>query len=415
MNTIKELECTRCKRLLPPDSKHYCCPDCQGILEVIPDYPLLKTKNLKALWTTSPRKDIWRYLPLIGVPKPEGIETLRVGNTPLYQANKLGSLLGLFHLYVKDEGLNPTQSLKDRASVVACLQAIESKKNVIACASTGNAASSLAGNAAKLGLKAVIFVPSRAPAGKLAQLLAYDALVIRVDGDYQAAFSLSEKAIAHFGWLNRNAAINPYLIEGKKTVALEIAEDFQFQVPDAIVVSVGDGCTIGGVYKGFVDLVQLGITNKIPRIIGVQAAGCNPFVRAFLSKRPLEAMAENTLADSIAVGIPRNPFKAMRAVFESGGTWLSVSDTQILDAMKLLGKTEGIFSEPAAAASIAGMIQAMEKGFIQKEDHVVCISTGNGLKDTKTALEALKRPVDLKNDFHQLLDYITENKGELLS
>lgn len=415
MNFITGLECTRCQKRIPPDTPLFICPDCQGILDVKWDYKKLKQENLKAMWQKTVRTDIWRYLPLLGVEKPASLETLRVGNTPLYRARKLGDVLGLRHLYVKDEGMNPTQSLKDRASVVATLQAIAAKKTVIACASTGNAASSLAGNAAKLGLKAVIFVPARAPSGKLAQLLAYDALVIRVAGDYRAAFSLSEFAIEHYGWLNRNAAINPYLIEGKKTVALEIAEDLDFSVPDIVVVSVGDGCTIGGVYKGFVDLFELGITDRIPRIIGVQADGCNPFVRAFATHKPLEPMAENTLADSIAVGIPRNPIKAMRAVEESGGTWISVSDEKMFAAMRLLGKTEGIFSEPAAAAGIAGMIQAVEDGVIQKDECVVCISTGNGLKDTKTALDVLKKPVDLPNDPYQLLDYITQNKGELKS
>jgi threonine synthase len=413
MNTIKDFECTRCHHHFSRDKSWLTCPDCHGILEINYDYEALAKMKLKDCWKKTPMSDIWRYLPLIGIDSTRGSETLRVGNTPLYHASRLGAHLNLPNLFVKDEGMNPTQSLKDRASVVAALQALEQHRPVIACASTGNAASSLAGNAAKLGLSAVIFVPARAPAGKMAQLLAYDATVIRVEGDYQAAFSLSQAAIDRFGWVNRNAAINPFLIEGKKTVALEIAEQMDYGHLDWVVVSVGDGCTIGGVYKGFYDLQRLGYIDHIPRILGVQADGCNPFYQSFISKKPLEPMAENTVADSIAVGIPRNPFKAFRAVEKSAGSWVSVTDQKILEGMRLLGKMEGIFAEPAAAAGIAGLIQAVETGIINKTDTVVCISTGNGLKDTKTALTALKEPISLPNDLTKMIDYFTQYEGAL--
>ncbi|MFA5697811.1 MAG: threonine synthase, partial [Candidatus Izemoplasmatales bacterium] len=256
------------------------------------------------------------------------------------------NILGVNKLYVKDEGLNPTASLKDRASGVAVMKAMEIGQKVISCASTGNAASSLAGNAARMGIHSVIFVPKRAPLGKLTQLMVFGATVIAVDGDYKDAFNLSKAAIDHYHWYNRNAAINPHLVEGKKTVALEIAEQMQFSVPDWVAVSVGDGCTIAGVYKGFFDFYQLGLIAKIPRILGVQSTGCAPFVEAYEQNRNLLETQENTIADSISVGIPRNPIKAINAVKKSQGTWIAVTDDAILKAMKLLGTTEGIFGEP---------------------------------------------------------------------
>ena len=309
-------------------------------------------------------------------------------------------------MYIKDEGLNPTASLKDRASAVAVVKAIEKNVSVISCSSTGNAASSLAGNAARMGLKTVIFVPKRAPLGKLSQLMIYGAKVISVDGDYKDTFNLSKAAIEHYGWYNRNAAINPHLVEGKKTVALEIAEQLDWKLTDWISVSVGDGCTIGGVYKGFFDLYSLGLIDRIPKILGVQSDGCSPFFTAFKEECPLVEADEDTIADSIAVGIPRNPAKAFKAVKESGGTWITVSDAQILDTMKVLGSNEGIFGEPAGAAGFAGIIKALKEGIIKETDTVTAVVTGNGLKDTANALTAVGRPVSMKPNLTDLIKYL---------
>ncbi|MCK5388543.1 MAG: pyridoxal-phosphate dependent enzyme, partial [Candidatus Izimaplasma sp.] len=276
----------------------------------------------------------------------------------------------------------------------------------ISCSSTGNAASSLAGNAAKLGIKTVIFVPKRAPLGKLSQLLIYGAQVISVEGDYKDTFNLSKAAIDHFGWYNRNAAINPHLVEGKKTVALEIAEQLNFSVTDWVSVSVGDGCTIGGVYKGFYDLFKIGLIDRIPKILGVQSDGCSPFYTAYTEGCPLVEAEENTIADSIAVGIPRNPVKAQNAVEKSQGTWITVSDQEILKAMKILGSKEGIFGEPAGVAGFAGVINALQQGIIKHTDSVTVIVTGNGLKDTANALKATEAPLSLKPDLQELIKYI---------
>ena len=298
--------------------------------------------------------------------------------------------------------MNPTASLKDRASVVGVIKALENGAETIACSSTGNAASSLAGNAARMGVKTVIFVPERAPAGKVAQLLIYGAKVISVSGSYHQTFELSQQAIEKWGWYNRNCAINPHLVEGKKTVALEMAEQMNWDVPDWVAVSVGDGCTIGGVYKGFYDLLQLGMIERIPKILGVQAAGCAPFYRAWADSKPLQPTEENTIADSIAVGVPRNPVKAFNAVKFSDGAWITVTDQEILAAMKKLGSAEGIFGEPAGVTGFAGLEKALAEGLIKEGDRAATIVTGNGLKDIQNALKAAGEPIRVRPDFKEL-------------
>ena len=276
---------------------------------------------------------------------------------------------------------------------MAVAKAIELGYDTIACSSTGNAASSCAGSAARMGLKAVIFVPERAPEGKVAQLMIFGAKLVSVHGDYEATFELSKAAIDKYGWYNRNAGINPVMIEGKKTVSLEIAEQLHFEPTDWVACSVGDGCTIGGVYNGFYDLFKMGLIDRIPRILGVQSTGCCPFVDAARENRPLVPTPENTIADSIAVGVPRNPVKALRAVHDSNGAWIAVSDEQILDTMRVLGRTEGVFGEPAGVTATAGVREAVARGIIKPDETVTVISTGSGLKDVKNALRAAGKPI----------------------
>lgn len=412
MKYVKHYLCTLCKKIYPKESTFLTCPSCgeTGILDIIFDYDTMKQVVTKEYFKNNHQFDIWRYLPFLTVKGSFVSKTLKVGWTPLYRSNGIEVLLGCSALFLKDEGVNPTSSLKDRASVVAACKALEGGYDTVACSSTGNAASSLAGNAARLGLKSVIFVPKRAPAGKLAQLKAYGANLIVVDGDYKDTFSLSKEAIEKFHWYNRNAAINPHLVEGKKTVALEIAEQLDFVVPDWVVVSVGDGCTIAGVYKGFYDLFMLGLIERIPRLLGVQSDGCNPFVKSFENHEPLHEQEECTIADSISVGIPRNPVKAMNAVTNSLGCFLSVPDEDILSAMHLLGKEEGIFAEPAAAASLAGFLKAFKTGVITLEDTVCVIITGNGLKDTKSALSSFKENRLVKATLEDLQKYMKETE-----
>ena len=414
MSDIIGYTCTTCHKVYRELPEGLTCPECDtsGILDVIYDYTKIKRKFNKKKLKKNNLSSIWRYLPLLPVEKKHTKHMLNVGMTPLYVGEKIAEDTNTKKIYIKDDGVNPTGSLKDRASVIAVVKAIELGYDTIACASTGNAASSLAGNAAKAGLKSVIFVPKRAPVGKLTQLLAYGATVVRVDGDYKEAFTMSKQAIQTHGWYNRNAAINPYLVEGKKTVALEIAEQLNFRMPDWIVVSVGDGCTIGGVYKALSDLERLEMIDKVPKLLGVQSEGCQPFVQAFENDRPLKEADENTVADSIAVGIPRNPIKAMNAIKKTNGHFIAVSDEKIMQAMKILGNKEGIFAEPAAAATVAGFIKARNKNTITSDDTVVLINTGNGLKDTPHALEALGEPPFIKPNINALNTYLNE-KGAI--
>ena len=281
--------------------------------------------------------------------------------------------------------------------------ALEAGADTIACSSTGNAASSLAGNAAAAGLSTYIFVPSRAPRGKVAQLRIFGATVISVEGSYEDTFELSRVAIDRWGWYNRNAAINPYLSEGKKTVTLEILEQLGWCVPDYIALSVGDGCTIAGAWKGLKDLYAAGFIDRLPRLISVQAEGCCPLNRAIETGKPWEPMAENTLADSIAVGVPRNPDKALSAIRESDGVAVNVSDGEILEAMRLLGRTQGVFGEPAGAAGTAGVKKAVELGLIPAGSTVVSIVTGNGLKDVQSGIQAAGEPMRVSPDMDALL------------
>jgi threonine synthase len=397
-------KCTLCQKEYEVDSNLYTCPACgsKGILDILYDYKEIKKKVTARSLAANKNYSMWRYLSLMPVREESLDRTLRVGWTPLYSSNRLADELGLQALYIKDDGLNPTGSLKDRASAVAVIKALENGAEIIGCSSTGNAASSLAGNAARMGVKTVIFVPERAPAGKLAQLIIFGARVISVCGNYRQTFELSEQAIERGGWYNRNCAINPHLVEGKKTVSLEIAEQLNWDVPDWVAVSVGDGCTIGGVYKGFYDLLQLGFIERIPRILGVQAEGCSPFYTAWAESQPLKPAEENTLADSIAVGVPRNPVKALNAVKYSDGAWITVTDQEILTAMKTLGSAEGVFGEPAGVAGLAGLVKAIAKGVIKERDRVATIATGNGLKDIHNALKAAGEPLRVQPDFREL-------------
>lgn len=412
-NFVKDFRCTLCNKIYNELEVVYTCPSCgeKGILEIEYDYKAMRKFVDKCYFRTNPDFSMWRYHHLMAIENKHIQKMLKIGGTPLYKANHLHKSVGIKSLYIKDEGQNPSGSLKDRASGVAVLKAIEKGYKTISCSSTGNAASSLACHAARMGLKTLIFVPKRAPIGKVNQLSIYGSNVVMVDGNYKETYELSKKAIDHYGYYNRNAAINPYLVEGKKTVALEIAEQLDFSPTDWVAVSVGDGCTIAGVYKGFYDFYMLGLIDKIPKLLGVQSSGCSPFVTAFETKKSIVEAEENSIADSISVGIPRNPVKAWDAVEKSNGSWVSVSDDDILKYMRKLGNKEGIFGEPAGVAAIAGVRKAVTLGIISPIESVTVIMTGNGLKDPKSVEKAINPPVLVKNDFKALEHYLKE-KGE---
>jgi len=381
MGVVTALKCSKCG-IVYHDSHHLTCPECglDGIFEVEYDYDLMRDSLRASPLASRGRYDIFRYVDMLPVAAPPP-SMLRVGWTPLYRFERLNRALGHEHIYIKDDTVNPSASLKDRASAVGITMAREEARPAVACASTGNAASSLAVLAASAGMESYIFVPKTIPVPKLYQIAACATRVFKVDGTYETAFEVATGAIRRWGWYNRNCAINPYLVEGKKTCSLEIYEQLGYNVPDVVVVSVGDGCIISGQWKAFKDLHLAGEIDRLPRLLGVQAAGCRPIVDAFERNCDVCKAEALTIADSIRVGEPRNWRKALKALGESGGTALAVSDDEIIDAMLLLGGMSGVFAEPAGATGLAGLRNALRHGLIGKDETVAVLVTGSGLKD----------------------------------
>jgi threonine synthase len=384
--------CVRCNKTFRPEAPDWVCASCGSNLDVLYDYEERRRSWSKASLAADTMKSMWRYDGLLPRGRNDRRPTLQTGWTPLYLALHLGSELGVDEIHLKDDGRNPTGSLKDRASAMAVAHAISLKQRVLACASTGNAASALAGMCANTGLTSVILVPEKTPSGKLAQILAFGAYLVRVEGSYDQAFDLAMAACSRFGWYNRNTGINPYLSEGKKTVAFEIAEQLGWEVPDWVLVPVGDGNIIASVGKGFEELLHIGFIERLPRLVAVQSEGSSAIVDALLGDGVVRPVEVSTLADSIAVGRPRDPDRAMRAVVQSSGLAVKVRDSEILDAQSLLARREGIFVEPSAAASLAGLVRLVASGDIAHDARVVLLLTGNGLKDTASVLDRARLP-----------------------
>jgi threonine synthase len=395
VDQVLGLKCVLCGAEYEPDEILYVCPKHgdEGILDVLYDYDRIGTRLTKEGLAGNHDYSIWRYAPLLPVEEGGPRPPLQLGWTPMYHAQRLGERLGLRHLYLKDDGRNPTASFKDRASAVGVVKAMELGYETITCASTGNAASSLAGLAASVGLKSIIFVPQRAPQAKVAQLLIFGARVMMVQGTYDQAFDLCLEATREYPWYSRNTAYNPYLSEGKKTAALELCEQLDWQAPDRVFVSVGDGCIIGGLWKGLKDLLALGFIDHVPQLVGVQAEGAAPLVRAWEEgSEEIVPLVPETLADSISVGQPRDRVKALRAVRETGGQYVAVTDEEILEAMRQLGREAAVFAEPAGAAGFAGLRKLVAQGEIDPGERIVVLVTGNGLKDVESAIRATGQP-----------------------
>jgi threonine synthase len=398
------LKCVLCGREYSPDPERYVCDSCglDGTLDVLYDVSNAKKKITKEAMSVNMDMSMWRYRDILPVLNDANMPDLAVGWTPLYENKRMASKYGVNKLYIKDDGRNPTASLKDRASAVGVAKAMDFGQKVVACASTGNAASSLSGFAAVSGLESYIFVPEKAPAAKVTQLLVYGANVVLVKGDYAKAFDLATAAIEKFGWYNRNCAINPYLVEGKKTCAMEIAEQLNWEVPDRVFISVGDGCCIGGLYKGFRDLLDLGLTGRMPKITGVQAEGSSPIYRALIenSERVTFGPAD-TIADSISVGAPRNWAKALRAIRKSGGTAVTVSDSEILSAIPELARSSGVFGEPAGVTGFAGFRKMAMAGETGPDETIAVVVTGNGLKDIESAKRSVGQAFSCAPDLEE--------------
>ena len=402
MGEIKALRCVTCGREYDPSEIEYTCPDCgprRGTLEVIYDYERIAKVFNKETLTRDTERTMWRYLPLLPIEDRRFIQPLRVGYTPVYEFPKLAGEHGLKALYIKDDGQNPTASYKDRASSVVVIKAQEKGKRIVTAASTGNAASSLAGFSAATDLETTIFVPRTAPEAKVTQLLIYGAKVFLVNGSYDVAYDLAAEAAEEFGWYNRSAAVNPYLVEGKKTGALELAEQLAWDVPDVVFVGVGDGSVVSGICKGFHELRELGMIDRTPRVIGVQAEGSAPIAASYAkydgTSVEIDDIEAETVADSICVGKPRDIVKAVKYVHANGGEFITVSDEQIMAAIATMARRTGVFPEPAGAAPFAGMLKMAEQGTIDGKRAAVMV-TGNGLKDIVTARRVAGTAIEIE-------------------
>lgn len=402
-------QCNDCGKTYDTDNVIYLCPECEkqnnptippkGVLKTLYNYEKLKAEHPKdSLFAELKAK---RFFDLFPIHNPESFPDLKVGMTPLYKLDSIDGKKLPFELYIKDDSQNPTYSFKDRASIMVSAFAKDRNIETIVAASTGNAGSSLAGICAANKQKAIIFVPAKAPKAKLTQIMMYGARIVPVDGTYDNAFDLSIEATKEFGWYNRNTAYNPITIEGKKTASYEIYSRLKQQVTDYVFVPVGDGVIISGIYKGFEDLLMLGIIDKMPIIVSVQAEGSNN-INSNINSSNFISKPSVTIADSISVDIPRNYYMAAKFIKEYGGECVTISDNEIIEASSVISRNYGIFSEPAASAATAGMLKYYSKNKIPANSKVVVLLTGSGLKDLNAVQNIINIPTALKPSIEEL-------------
>ena len=400
MGTVKALKCRECGKEYEPKLK-YICDECFGPLDVIYG----STKVTKDTFVLR-EKTYWRYFELLPISDKANIVSLSAGFTPLQRADRLAGALGLKDLYIKNDSVNPTFSFKDRPAGVAVSKAKEIKLNAVGCASTGNLASATAAHAAKAGMPCYIFAPSNLEPAKILQALAYGAEYIGVDGTYDDANRLAAQIADSKGIGVVNVNMRPYYVEGSKTLAFEVAEQLSWQTPDHLVIPVASGAMLNSICKGFEQLQELGLLNGIAnlRVTAAQGKGCAPIVDAF--KRNTEEIIPvehpDTIAKSLAIGDPGDGLYALRKLKQYNGFAEDVSDEEIIDAIILLAKTEGIFTEPAGGVAVAALKKLVEDGKIEKNESVICYVTGNGLKATEAIMDAIPKPKIVKPDIRQV-------------
>ena len=391
------LQCIACGEKYGVDEIIYSCKRCGDLLEVKYDYEALKTKLKKSDWQRLPLS-VWRYKDFMPIHDSSKIVSLSEGGTGLHPCKRLGNLLGVKQLYVKNEGENPTGSFKDRGMTVGVTKAIELGMNNVICASTGNTAASLAAYAAKAGIQCIVLIPSGKIAyGKLAQATVYGARVVQVRGNFDQAL----KIVLELSEKNRRVyllnSVNPYRVEGQKSLAYEICDQLNHKAPDKVIVPVGNAGNISAVWKGFSEFYELGFISRLPQMIGIQSEGAAPIAQAVKRGRneivPIDQ--PETIATAIRIGFPISWKKALRAIRESKGTAETVTDREILEAQKMLAKYEGLFVEPASASSIAGLKKLIELEEIDKNEVIVCVATGHGLKDPDVIMQTCERPFEV--------------------
>jgi len=388
------LKCVECGYEHNANEVNYLCRRCGGNLDVVLNLDHAAERVNKETFENR-GQGLERYLEFLPVKQP--FITLFEGGTPLLRCERLAERFKLKNLYVKDETRNPTGVFKDRATAVATTKVMELGLKTVAIASTGNAAASQASYSAKAGLECFVCIPASIPIGKLTQSIAYGAKILPVKGTYDQAFDIILEACERFGWYNCSLGVNPFRIEGKKTISYEICEQLYYDPPDELMIPMGNGCLLAGLWKGWKEFSELGFVNGAPVMVGIQAEGSAPLVKASKEgKIKVEPVLPNMVADGIAVGNPRNATKALRALKESHGIAETVSDKEILDAQKTLAKLEGVFAEPAGAAPIAGLKKLIDEGRIGRNDVVVCVVTGTGLKNPAASLKHYKIPQSIE-------------------
>jgi len=397
MNNMTHQECINCGTHYPTDEIIYFCKKCGDILEIKLDYDITKEVLKKSNWKKTPLS-VWRYRDLMPVTDTGRIVTLGEGGTGLHQCKRLGKALGLRQLFVKNEGENPTGSFKDRGMTVGVTKALELGVKSVICASTGNTSASLAAYAAKAGLQCAVLIPSGKIAyGKLAQAIIHGAKVIQVRGNFDEALDIVFKLSEKHKFIYLLNSINPFRIEGQKSLGYEICEQLDNKPPDRVVVPVGNAGNISAIWKGFTEFQNLGFIRTLPKMTGIQAEGSAPIAQAIKSgsKDIKPVINPETIATAIRIGAPVSWKKAVNAIRDSGGTAETVTDDEILEAQKMLSRLEGLFVEPASASSIAGLKKLVENGVIDKDERVVCVTTGHGLKDPDTAIRMSEKPVEV--------------------
>lgn len=398
-----EVKCIGCGAVYGLDEVLYRCRRCGDLLEVSVDLDSLGSLVGWDVWRTRPI-GVWRYRELIPVGDRSKIVSLGEGGTRLIRCRRLAEKLGLNSLYVKFEGGNPTGSFKDRGMTVGVSKALELGFKATICASTGNTSASLAAYSARAGLECFVLVPSgKVALGKLSQAVIHGAKVVAVKGNFDTALQLALKLSLEERNLYLLNSINPFRIEGQKTAAFEVCDQLG-RPPDILVIPVGNAGNISAYWKGFEELRSLGLIEEAPRMCGIQAEGANPLTEAYRSGKTEIKPVDNpeTVATAIRIGRPVSWKKALKAVRESGGLLSDVPDREILEAQKLLAETEGIFAEPASAASIAGLRRLVEEGEVSRSDLTVCVATGHGLKDPETALKACSPPIEVEASLEEL-------------
>ncbi len=396
---LPKYKCENCGYEESLDKNMYFCPKCGDPLTIVYEENELQEAVFKG-------KGVWRYKNVLPINSEKPV-TLNEGGTPLHESVKLYKEIGVKELRIKNEGLNPTGSFKDRGMTVGVTKAVELGARSVICASTGNTAASLSAYAARAGIKSFVVVPEGAVAlGKLAQARAAGAKIVKVRGNFDYALKMVRSLAATTNETYLLNSVNPFRIEGQKTLAYEIIEEYG--VPDWIFIPVGNAGNITALWKGLKEMKSIGLIERLPKLAGVQAEGASPIYRAFAEQKDEITPVQNpqTIATAIKIGNPASWRRAMRAVKESGGVMLSVSDEEILEYQKKLSSKEGIFVEPASAASIAGLAKAALQNLVGKNDRVVAVVTGNGLKDPDSLMKINAEEVTIDADMEALKQVI---------